>query len=101
HLNVIGRVSFAVGFRVGPLAGTAHSRRSARGSATHGPTGSPVGTQGLSRFGKQHGQARIRHEPVSGRLRRPHGIRSQPHALPPLHRGGSETGGEYIRAPNV
>jgi len=35
-----------------------------------------------------YGQARVRNEPVSGRLRRPHGVCAQPQAVPSLHRGG-------------
>jgi hypothetical protein len=37
---------------------------------------------------KPYGQARIRNEPVPGRLRRPHGVCAKSRALPPLRRGG-------------
>src|SRR5215813_14675985 len=37
----------------------------------------------------------------AGRLRRPYGVCAKPHALPPLHRGGSEAGGQCLRSPNV
>src|SRR5215203_4670869 len=41
------------------------------------------------RNGGRYGYARVRNEPVPGRLRRPYGVRAEPHALPPLHRGGA------------
>ena len=45
-----------------------------------------------------YGQARVRNEPVAGRLRRPYGVRARPHAVPPLHRGGSgQAGSVYGR----
>ena len=47
---------------------------------------------------KWYGQARVRNEPVPGRLRRPYGVCARPHALPPLHRGGSgQAGSVYGR----
>jgi hypothetical protein len=49
----------------------------------------------------RYGQARVRNEPVPGRLRRPSGVCAKPHALPPLHRGGSGAGGQCVRSPHV
>src|SRR5262249_45573375 len=46
-------------------------------------------------------QARLRNEPVAGRLRRSHGVCAEPHALPPLHRGGRAAGGQRLRTPHV
>src|SRR6185369_5764112 len=50
---------------------------------------------------KGYGHARVRHEPVPGRLRRPPSVCAKPHALPPLHRGGSGAGGQRVRSPHV
>src|ERR1700752_1966910 len=47
------------------------------------------------------GQARFWNEPVSGRLRRPYGVRAEPHALPPLHQGGPGAGGQCVRQRNA
>ena len=52
---------------------------------------------GGARIGTEHGQARIRNKSVLGRLRRPHGVRPQPHSLSPFRQGSSESGGQCGR----
>src|SRR5688500_10282590 len=61
-----------------------------------------TGTTRTAREEKEvYGQARVRNESVPGRLRRPYGVWARPHALPPLHQGGSGAGRQCVRSPGV
>src|SRR5690606_38739216 len=53
---------------------------------------------GPVQVGSQDGQARIRNEPIPGRLRRSYGVWAERHALSPLHQGGAGTGGQCVRS---
>src|SRR4030067_1173233 len=66
-------------------------------------TATTVGTARMcrERKGRGYGKAVVRNQPVPGRLRRPYGVCAKPHALPPLHRGGSGAGGQWLRSPDV
>ena len=47
------------------------------------------------------GEARLRNEPVPGRLRRPPGVRARSRALPSLHRAGARPDRQRLRPPPV
>src|SRR6478736_7149769 len=49
----------------------------------------------------QHGEARLRNEPVPGRLRRPPGICAWSRALSSLHRASARPDRQCVRSPHV